>query len=632
MTKKKNEKIKPRTKQSGVFLNVYAGFIFLFLPFFYLSNVIDYTLMPRLLALSLFLLFFGVFFLRQDNLNDYESSVFRNPLVLLLGLFVLVTLFSMFFSVNVKEGFFDLAKFLMFSFLVIIGAFVFKQDERWRVVLAKCATVSAMVAGIIGFVQYFLFVHSSPFEFLPDGRPIIYKVDGVMSHKNLFSLSLFMLMPWIGYGIYTFRKGWRLLAIFALTCLLILVILLKTRAVWSGLLVSSALVFLLVFLFFRNQYFSKQMKLGVYIVAFILLSSVFLIVYKGINNSENQYIRQFVSMVDMKSGLNINRLKSWSLTVDMIRDNYSTGVGAGNWQINAPRYYPGRFSDNEELNWIRPHNDFLWVFAEKGISGILIFISIFAIALYFLLIVFKRGTGEDKFLSLLLIWGIFGYMVASLFDFPYERPWHLAALSIFLSASIVMYHRVNPAKPLLIHRTFVLVSFLAIMVPVIVFSFSAVRQEALVKMSLEEAKTGNWTSVLTHATQAESSFKNLDPWANPVKSYIGKAQEELGDLPAALAAYEEAYRLCPTKLKVITNLARIYEKTGNYNKAETMLDEGLKIIPNHTNLLKQKCDIYYAMGNYQKAIETYKLVPGWQQDSLILRNMEILKTMLKQKK
>jgi hypothetical protein len=433
-----------------------------------------------------------------------------------------------------------------------------------------------------------------------------------------------MLMPWVGYGIYALRKGWRLLAILTLALLLVMILLLKTRAVWSGLLVSSTLVFALIFLFFRNRYISKRVKIVVYILAFGVISSITLIVYKGLNNSENQYIKQFMSMVDMKSGLNINRLKSWSLTIDMIHDNFLTGVGAGNWQINAPLYYPGRFSDNEELNWIRPHNDFLWVFAEKGIAGIIFFVSLFVIALYYLVVVLRHGTEKDQFLSIFLLWGLLGYMVASLFDFPYERPWHLAALSLFLSSAVVMYNRVKPAQPILLNKMILLIPFVVILLLVVIFSFSVIRQEMLIRQSLEDSKTGNWANMLSHAQQAESSFKNLDPWANPVASYVGKAQEEMGNLPSALEAYEEAYRLCPTKLKVITNLARIYEKTESFNKAEMILDEGLKIIPNHSGLLKQKCDVYFALEEYQKAIDSYKMIQGWQQDTLIQANMKIL--------
>lgn len=60
----------------------------------------------------------------------------------------------------------------------------------------------------------------------------------------------------------------------------------------------------------------------------------------------------------------ITHLKTWSLTTEMIKDHFFTGVGTGNWQINARVSYKGRFSGNDPQNWIRPQNDFLWVMAE----------------------------------------------------------------------------------------------------------------------------------------------------------------------------------------------------------------------------------------------------------------------------
>jgi hypothetical protein len=38
------------------FLPLYAGFLFLILPFFIVTNAIDYSLMPRFMLLSLFFL------------------------------------------------------------------------------------------------------------------------------------------------------------------------------------------------------------------------------------------------------------------------------------------------------------------------------------------------------------------------------------------------------------------------------------------------------------------------------------------------------------------------------------------------------------------------------------------------
>ncbi|MCX6279992.1 MAG: hypothetical protein NT004_18155 [Bacteroidetes bacterium] len=626
MKNKKAGKNIPIRETTGIFLKIFAGFILLFLPFFYLSIAIDYTMMPRFLALSIFLLVFGIIYFTKSGLNVSDLSVFRYALFPALALYVLAIIFSMMFSVNFREGIYDLTKTVAFIFLIAIGSLLFIRFDGWREILAKFSIISALIACVIGLVQYFIFVVQATTPFLSDGRPLIYGVVGVMSHKNLFSLSLLILVPWNIYGIFVFRKGWRFVATGSLLLLILMIILLQTRAVWTGILISSTVVFLLSLFFVKSAVISKRMKIMIVTGILLVMGAISVMVVAGLINSGNPYIRQLASIADPKSGQNVNRLKSWSLTVEMIRDNFSTGVGSGNWQIVAPHYFAGRFSDKDELNWIRPHNDFLWVFAEKGIAGILLFMSVFGVSIYYIMVVLRRGAEKDQVLSLCLLWGLSGYMVASVFDFPYERPFHIAALSLFLSAAIAMYSRVKPVKPLIISKQIILIPFVSIGLFTVVFSFSAFRQEVYIKKSLEDAQTEKWQNMLFNTQQATSIFKNLDPWANPVTSYSGKAYEEMLDLHAAEAAYLEAYRLCPTKLKVITNLARIYEKNGKYSEAETMLNEGLLIIPNHPVLLKQKCDVYYAMGDYRKAYNTYKQVQGWENDTLIRRNMKLLES------
>jgi O-antigen ligase len=629
MKSRKAGKNSPIKEQPGISLYLFAGFILLVLPFFFLSIAIDYTLMPRFLALGIFVLIFGIFYLIRQKNPHPPTQVFRFAIFPVLGLFIVVTIFSMFFSVNVREGFYDLSKAIVFLFLTVLGSFLFIQNDKWQETLAKYAIISAIASSVIGLIQYYIYVSQATTPFLADGRPLIYSVDGVMSHKNLFSLSLLMLMPWIGNGIYILRKSWRWVAIGTMILVFFMIILLQTRAVWMGLLISSIIVFFIYVFIYRGNLLFKRMRMAVLAVTILFIAALAGIVIAGVNDSQNPYIKQFISIADPTSFQNINRIKTWTLTMEMIRDHPLTGVGAGNWQIVSPHYFTGKFSGVEELNWIRPHNDFLWVFSEKGIIGFTLFLAIFGLSFYYLFRIMRQGDSKSQGTALFLIWGLIGYIIASLFDFPYERPFHIAALSLFLSASVALFHRIQPAKPLVVKTLPMVVVFVVSSLFPVIFTFAAVRQEVYVKKSLEDATNRNWNLMLDHTRQATSAFKNLDPWANPISSYYGKAYEELNDLAAAQTAYEEAFKLCPTKLKVLTNLARIYEKKGRYQDAEMMLDKGLTIIPFHKELLKQKCDVYFASGQYKKAYDTYMVIQGWESDSLIVQNLRVLKQELK---
>ncbi len=613
------------------FLPVFAFFIILFLQFFLLTNIIDYTVMPRFTALAIFLTTFGTWYYIKNQKNN--GIHFLKPAlipVILAMLFVIAG--SMFFSINVKEGLFDLLKWLLLLGVVIFATELFTREADWAVIPARFAVIASLIAVVIGLVQFKLYVIDNPVALLPDGRPTIYKVEGAQSHKNLFSLSLFMLTPWIGYGIFRFKGAWRMITSVSLALTLLIIVLLQTRAVWLGIMVAVP-VALFFYLFFRLKRLIYRIVLTTAGILILTAASILFTMFaSGQIHSENQYIRQLASIADPTSRHNMQRIKTWSLTLEMIRDHPVTGVGAGNWQIVSPWYYPGKFNDKDELNWIRPHNDYLWVFAEKGILGILLFLTIFFLTGYYLVKTVLRGTPNDRILALALLWGLTGYMVASFFDFPYERPWHMAMLGLTLAGAIALRKKYIPGKPPSFAARWFMIPLLLSFLIVSVYGIAVTRQEAAVRKSLDYSLTGNWPQMLKYGEEARSMFRNLDPWANPIQSYIGKGFEETNRIPEAIRAYEAAHIDNPTKLKVIMNLARAYEKSGMLAEAENTLNKGLWIIPAHRLILKQKSDVYYRMGAYDKAIRTYQEIYAWEQDSAIVQNIRYLRAFIKNPK
>lgn len=629
MKKKKAAKQSlPKSYVPALFF-VSVGFLTLFLPFFYLNSTLDETLMPRMFALSTFLLLFSFAFFNKKIFRQLDLSLLRQKIFYVLVSYFLITLVSAVFAYNKFECIFDIVKTFAFVTLVAMFSILFAGTGNWQEKLPKLVLFAAFASCIIGFVQYYNRVFLSPSEFMPDGRRIVYAVDGIMSHKNLFSLSLMMMLPFVGYGTFVLRKWWRFAAIVTVVMLFVMIVLLQTRAVWSGLIISFAIGGVLLVVFAKKFGISNRWRYLLLASGFALVAGVGLLVLVSGKDSQNPYIKQLKSITDTKSDQNTYRLKTWVASTEMIRDNFVTGVGAGNWNLIVPKYFAGKFTEKEELNWLRPHNDYLWVMSEKGILGIILFLSIFGFVMFYLIRVIKNAIFRDKVLALLLLMGIISYMVDSGFDFPYERVFHQSFLSLLVAASIALHHKIKPAKPLNISRIPVFVAFVAIMSFSVFFSFSTVRQEIYVKKVWVDNQAKDWQNMLRHAKLAESPVKNMDPLANPIASYIGLAYTELNELPKAVAAFEEAYRIYPNKLKGVVNLALLYEKTGKYKEAEACLMWALVLIPNQLEIQKKLCDIYYASGRYKEAILAFKNIPGWEKDSSMVQNIRLLESLVK---
>jgi O-antigen ligase len=607
------------------FLPLYSGFIFLILPFFIVTNAIDYSLMPRFMVLSLFITGLIVLMMVRGSMK-IPMQMFHFAIVPMMVLYLLVIIISVFFAYNKLESIFDATKWLMFIVVLMVGVVIFVNDPRWAGFQARLAVISGIIASLIGLVQYYRFVILAPKPFLPDGRSVVYLVEGVMSHKNLFSLSILMMMPWVGYAIYVFRGKWRLTALVSMLLMIIMVVLLLTRAVWLGMIISLPVILMLFLHYFRQSINKLLFRSGVIALAIGMIGFMGFIYISQVTRINNSFADKLMSIVRVSTWKTEHRLKTWQITVEMIGDHPVSGVGAGNWQIEAPRYYAGKFTGDQELNWIRPHNDYLWVWSEKGLIGFLLYLGFFGITIFYLLRTVKAASLNSKVLSLFLLWGLLGYMTASFFDFPYERPFHMTMLAVIMTSALVLRMQQNPDWKETPQKKPVIMLLLALgSVLASVYGASAYHQETNVKQCLTDASSGNWSQLYKHSLEAQSVFKNLDNWANPIYSYTGKALEESGEFVAALEAYKEAYRANPTKIKVITNLARCYEKAKLYKEGISMLDSALKILPRDKKLLMQKSDIYYAAGEYRLALKNYGLIADFRKDTLIMQNMRYLR-------
>ena len=74
---------------------------------------------------------------------------------------------------------------------------------------------------------------------------------------------------------------------------------------------------------------------------------------------------------------NMIRISMWQKTLKLIRDNIIIGVGPGNWKIVFPSDSIDGLPDKTMFKtqyFVRPENDYLWVFSEVGIVGFLAFL------------------------------------------------------------------------------------------------------------------------------------------------------------------------------------------------------------------------------------------------------------------
>lgn len=630
-SKKTSHNTKAKAPVRNLSFYLFFGFLIVLLPFVYYPDGLDPALHPRLLFLSILLIpGFGVLFLRKQQ-SPLNLSVLRLPMFYFMLAYFVITATSTFFAINPLEANYDINKTFAMLSLVFLSSIIFMNTPNWFRLLPILVFIPAITFIITGIWEYYNKVYLSDARFNSQMLPIIYEIRGFMAHKNQFSIAMLMLLPFLGFGVYAFKGFKRWTAILLVLLIFAMIVFLKTRSVWVGFAgATTAIVFLIVF--FGNQLGLKKNIRNFIGASFLtLFISLFAVVYFSTPHNPDSIIFKLQRIANPADHNNIYRLQIWELTGKMIQDHPIQGVGAGNWKINSPWYYHGYNLGKDQLNWLRPHNDYLWVFAEKGIFGFLAYAGIFCLALFYLLrIYFSPIERDKKVFSLFMMGGVLSYMAVSFFTFPLERMNQQVYLALFFAATLTLYQeqfgrewKSNAAKWLAIPAVLLLGYS-------IVYSVSELKMETRVKQARILQERGQWQRMLELSKTIPARFRSIDAEAMPVAWYRGLAYANLQNIQQANLAYQEARIAHPTRIAVLNNLGRTYIQLGYYESARDIFLEALTILPDYFEALVNLSSCYIQLGDYRQAYNYLVKIPQKKMNDPLKANLRFVRQKLEQ--
>jgi len=393
---------------------------------------------------------------------------------------------------------------------------------------------------------------------------------------------------------------------------------LQTRAVIAGIGLSFLITSVLSIFLIRGE---KEKKY----VRFIGIGS--LLVMIGFIGVAIKYKEKFSLLTKTESMR--ERVNIWHNTLEMIKEYPLTGVGAGNWQIHFPKYGLDRFYDvnytitDGLTNFQRPHNDFLWVFAETGIFGFGIYCFIFITALFYLIKLIRKESGlNKKLIWLFFFFTLLGYIFISLVDFPLERMEHQVILGLMLAFIASQYDRMIKKRSKKISASlFLLLPTAAISAYGLWVGINRYDGEKHSYKIIVAHQNGMWERLIKEGANAENTFYNMDPFSIPVKWYIGVAQFSLGDLASAKESFHDAYEIHPYQVHVLNNYATCFEKENKHDEAIKMFEEMYRISPKFSAGLINLSGAYFNAGRYEDA---YKMISTFKWDDQNPRSQEFM--------
>jgi O-antigen ligase len=326
------------------------------------------------------------------------------------------------------------------------NSLAFLREDYWSTWLFLFLTIASVrsrrdleflgVANLVGGLVYSLVV-ASRFRMTAQGR----LSDLVYYDANDYALLLVCCIPIALYFLRSSQPAWRRLL--AATSLIVFVVMLVRSGSRGG---FVGLVAVLAFVLFRMDTIKRGARVA------ILTAAVGTILVAG----SQQYWNILGTILNPTEDYNYNashgRREVWRRGVGYMLANPVAGVGIRNfekaegWSDQARE----RYSEGRGFRWTSPHNSFVQIGAELGVTGLLLFLAILWTA-YAGLRGVARGAavgGETRAMALALAASLIGYVVSGFFlSQAYAAFLYWLLGMAFATARVGAWHHTGRGSP-----------------------------------------------------------------------------------------------------------------------------------------------------------------------------------------
>lgn len=557
--------------------------LFILLPLVRVTSLVDHTLASRQFLGSV-----GVGVLLVAIMLKGPKKPLPAGWVILSFLgFVILNFVSVGSAINPVESWATITRYLlMFSFMVSL-LYMLHTKVVAANHLIRAVVVFGAIAGVITLFNLLQALASG--EFFSD----IYAVKGNFAHKNLLSSALMLALPFAIIGAATFKSIWQKASLALIFLLIIEVFVLRTRGVWLSVFIATFSATVLFFVLRKKsvegvRFPFKLVGIGAGIAVLLL---VMLFSATGVQES-----------VSDTTNLD-KRIVFWENSVEMIKEHPLTGVGAGNWKINFPKYGLEGLDYNvvQGITHVqRPHNDYLWVLSESGAAGFAFFLLFFVVVFARLASNFKNITSKEELATdIALVFGLLSYLVFSLTDFPLERTSHNFLLMVLVA---LVFRSGLPAFKLSLKGNGWAVLLLGGVVFSLTVSYYRMEGEKHSVKVLEANATRNAQAIIPEAEDAVNPFYNMDNFANPVYYYSSLGKLVLQRPQEALEDGLMAYDIAPYNIITLTQLGNVYKTQKNIDEAMRYYTLATDISPEYEIGHFSKAEMYLNDKRYVEAM------------------------------
>lgn len=528
-------------------------------------------------------------------------------------------------AINTGDGLFELLKIFLLLIFLITTCLFFNDEQKNIDIFIKGINISLLIFTGYALPQFYLVIKDA--LAIHHEIEIDFSLCSTLGNKNIYSEVLLLCLPFTIYGSLVFKNFWKILSSLNIVIILLTAIILQTVYVWIAFLISI-LVSLLFIIRFRNilsyHYFVSKYSRTKVITAIIVFGFIFTTIlyfsafktsnFTSLKNKITTAIHYYhapemLSKTDFDNNFlneNNNNINERSLltknSLRMIKDHLILGVGLSNWKIIIPKY--GQVSISDIVRNQHPHNDYLWVWSETGIAGLLFYVLIFIIPLRYAVKIIKSSPNkEDKWLALLMLFGITGFMIISFFSFTKERIFPMILVMTMIAVLLSKYNSLFPFRssvPKNIFRT-IIVFFILISCVSIVLGCKRIIGEIHLRKALQAQQEHNWKKMIQEIDKSYSYFFPIDFTSTPPYWYRGFANYYSKNLDNAFEDFKKAEKVNPYHIQLLNDIGTCYELKGDHSNAIKYYQRALNIHATFHDALLNLCAAYFNSGQIEEA-------------------------------
>ncbi len=486
--------------------------------------------------------------------------IFLNHLDWLLILFYLYTFIRLLFTPHMAIDNHNFLGFTLLTGLYIIWKHLFINFKNEPEAKPEIMVLGVFLLVGLGHAVYGLL---QLYQLMPGNSGGLFKVTGTFHNPSPYAGFVAPFIPF-GLGIYLLcdpdqQLGWKLKYPGALTALACLLVLPATtmRAAWLGALAGGLWVLNARYNYLqriKNTLRNAWQKAACIGVVIICSLGMLFILYQ------------------LKPDSAYGRLFQWRITAKMIQDKPLFGFGYDTYQRFYNLYQAQYFAQHQGTpherwiagNNVTAHNEYLQLWTEIGLPGLVIFISL-------IYMIYFRGQDidrKDRILVIPALGGLTVILTVALFSFPLHV---LPTFLLFFFFLALLSAARQPRSSLQVY-------------PIVYKPFAGLLIASLILLSYTQFRV----------------YKAHQKWK------IAQELTQAGIYKLAIGIYAELYPSLHKNGNYLLNYGGTLYLYGNHDKAREVLLEGTQY-SSDPNVFINLGNCYRQQDDFPKALQNYRL-------------------------